>query len=197
MAAVTGVPLGPRQAAVLAHLEEHPGLTAGELARALGLSAEPYQLLRRLQGKARVVAVTALEPSQGRPVSRWHPAPPGTVPPPARPAGPADIRRQRERDRVSQRARRARARGPVIVPAVVAPDLRGAACRGADPGLFFPAEDETAAAWRRRLAQAMAICAGCPVRARCYQAAAGRREPWGIWGGADFTPVPGTKRRVS
>ena len=31
--------LGPRQAAVLEHLAEHPGLTAGELARAFGLRA--------------------------------------------------------------------------------------------------------------------------------------------------------------
>ena len=187
-------PLGPRQAAVLAHLEEHPGLTAGELARAFGLSAEPYALLRRLESKARIVAATALEPSQGRPVSRWHIAPPGTVPPP-RPADPAVIRRQRERDRVSQQARRARARGPVIVTALALPDLPGASCRGADPGLFFPAEDETAAARYGRQAKAMAVCAGCPVRARCDQAAADRREPWGIWGGVDFEESRRERRR--
>jgi hypothetical protein len=190
-------PLGPRQAAALGHLEERPGLTAGELARALGLNAEPYQLLRRLERKGRIVAVTALEPSQGRPVSRWHPAPPGTAPPPPVPADPAEIRRRRERDRVSQRARRARARGPVIAAVLAAADFPGAACRDVDPDLFFPVEDETAAARYGRKAKVMAVCAGCPVRARCYQAAAGRREPWGIWGGVDFTPVPGARRRVS
>jgi len=177
--------LGPRQAVVLAHLEEHPGLTAGELARALGLSTEPYQLLGRLKSKARVVAVAAWEPSQGRQVSRWHPAPPGTAPPPAPPSDPAEIRRRRERDRVSQRARRARAR-VTVGAALAAPDLPGAACQNADPGLFFPAEDEAAAARYGRQAKAIAVCAGCPVRARCYQAAAGRREPWGVWGGAGF-----------
>ena len=197
MAAVTGAPLGPRQAAVLAHLQEHPGLTAGELSRAFGLSTSLYQQLRRLESKARVVAVIAREPSQGRQVSRWYPAPPGTVPPPPQPADPEDIRRRRERDRVSQRARRARGRGLTVQPALVAPDLPGAACQAADPDLFFPPDKEEPATRGRRQAQAMAICAGCQIRARCYQAAADRREPWGIWGGVDFTPVPGTKRRVS
>ena len=187
-------PLGPRQATALAYLEEHPGLTAGELARALGLSGEPYRLLQRLESKGRVVAVTALEPSQGRRVSRWHPAPPGTIPPPV-PADPEGVRRRRERDRLSLRARRARARGPVIAAALAVPDLPGAACRDADPGLFFPAEDETAAARYSRQAKAMAVCAGCPVRARCYQAAAGRREPWGVWGGADFEESRRERRR--
>ena len=196
MGAVTETPLGPRQAAVLVHLEERPGLTAGELARFFGLSTSLYQLLGRLQQKALVVAVTAREPSQGRPVTRWHPAPPGTVPPPpVPPADPEGARRRRERDRVSQRARRARARGPVIVAVLAVPDLPGASCQGADPGLFFPAEEETAAARYGRQAQAMAVCAGCPVRARCYQAAAGRREPWGVWGGADFEESRRERRR--
>jgi WhiB family redox-sensing transcriptional regulator len=189
-------PLGPRQAAVLARLEEHPGLTAGELARFFGLSTSLYQLLGRLQQRALVVAVTAWDPAQGRRVSRWHPAPPGTAPPPPqRPADPVEIRRRRERDRVSQRARRARARGPVIVAALAVPDLPGAACLGAGPGLFFPAEEETAAARYGRQAQAMAVCAGCPVRARCYQGAADRGEPWGIWGGADVEESRRERRR--
>ena len=34
---MTAAALGPRQAAILAHLEEHPGRTATELARAFGL----------------------------------------------------------------------------------------------------------------------------------------------------------------
>ena len=206
MAVVTAAPLGPRQAAVLEHLEEHPGLTAGELARALGLNAEPYRLLRRLESRARVVAVAALEPSQGRMVTRWRVAPPGTVPPPP-PVPDPDAARRRERDRRSQRARRARARGLHVQPGmeapslrsviVAAPDLPGAACRDAVPGLFFPAEDETAAARYGRQAKAIAICAGCPVRAGCYAAALANREPWGIWGGVDFEDVPSGRRRAS
>lgn len=190
-------PLGPRQVAVLAHLEEHPGLTAGELARVFGLSGSLHQLLYRLERKARVIAVTAWEPHQGRHVSRWHAAPPGTMPPaPPPPADPEILRRHRERDRVSQRARRARARGLTVVPGMeppslrahrdATPDLRAAACKGADPDLFFPVNGELGADGHRRVAKAAAICAGCSVRARCYQLAAERGERWGVWGGVDF-----------
>ena len=206
MAVVTAAPLGPRQAAVLAHLEEHPGLTAGELARALGLNTEPHRLLRRLESKARVVAVAGLEPSQGRTVSRWRVAPPGTVPPPPRPPGP-DAARQRERDRRSQRARRARARGLHVQPGMEAPSLRpaagpapdlpAAACRDAAPGLFFPAEGEREAAQARREAKAKAVCDSCLVRAECYEGALARREPWGIWGGVDLETVTAGRRRAS
>ena len=189
--------LGPRQAAVLAHLEEYPGLTAGELSRVFGLSGALHQLLHRLERKGRVVAVTAWEPHQGRHVSRWHPAPPGTVPPPARPpAAPEVLRRHRERDRVSQRARRARKRGLAVVPGTEPPPLRhraaaaaglpGAACRTADPDLFFPPEAERERDRQAREAKARSVCAGCPARAACYAAAVANGERWGIWGGVDF-----------
>ncbi|NLE82723.1 MAG: WhiB family transcriptional regulator [Rhodococcus sp.] len=49
-------------------------------------------------------------------------------------------------------------------------------CRGNDPDLWFaesPAE----------LEQAKALCAGCPIRSRCLDAALDRAEPWGVWGG--------------
>jgi len=194
--------LGPRQAAVVAHLQEHPGLTGGELARVFGLRNSMHQVLRALERKARVVAVTAPAAAQGRQVSRWYAAPPGTVPPRPRPADPAHLRRRRERDRLAQRARRARGRGLAVVPGMeppslrdrpgAAPDLPAAACAGADPDLFFPPDYyEEPPARRRRVAKAVAICAGCPVRARCYQLAARRGEKWGVWGGADF----GDRRR--
>lgn len=51
-----------------------------------------------------------------------------------------------------------------------------AACRDADPGLFFPEAGESAR-------PAMAICAGCPVRAECLRYAFSFPEPWGVWGG--------------
>jgi WhiB family transcriptional regulator, redox-sensing transcriptional regulator len=189
--------LGPRQAAVLAHLEEHPGLTVGELARVFGLSGSLHHLLYRLQREARVIAVTAWEPHQGRRVSRWHAAPLGTMSPtPLPPADPEVLRRHRERDRVSQRARRARARGLAVMPGMeppslrdrrdATPDLRTAACKGADPDLFFPVDGEFGADGRRRVAKAAAICAGCSVRGRCYRLAAERGEQWGVWGGVDF-----------
>ena len=33
------------------------------------------------------------------------------------------------------------------------------------------------------IARAKAICAKCPVRAECLDAALARHEPWGVWGG--------------
>jgi WhiB family redox-sensing transcriptional regulator len=56
-----------------------------------------------------------------------------------------------------------------------------AACRGADPELFFPVgyagpavEQET---------DAKAVCAGCAVRDDCLAWALRAGEPDGIWGG--------------
>ena len=67
-----------------------------------------------------------------------------------------------------------------------------AACRGADPDLFFPSEEGgKAQAWK-----AKAICAGCPVRAECLDHAVRHGEHWGIWGGTApgerDAPVAGT-----
>jgi WhiB family redox-sensing transcriptional regulator len=53
------------------------------------------------------------------------------------------------------------------------------ACRSADPDLFFPQPGESADA-------AMAICAGCPVRAECLELARTNGEQFGIWGGVDL-----------
>lgn len=52
----------------------------------------------------------------------------------------------------------------------------GSACRGLDPALFFPADDEAAHV-------AKSVCAGCEVRERCLDHALGSREREGIWGG--------------
>lgn len=58
---------GTRRAAVLAHLTDHPDLTAGELARALGASSRLNHLLRNMEAKAQVVRTTVWWPQQGRP----------------------------------------------------------------------------------------------------------------------------------
>ncbi len=53
-----------------------------------------------------------------------------------------------------------------------------AACRDADPELFFSNDDadrETA----------LAMCAECPVRTECLEQALATRESYGIWGGTD------------
>jgi len=41
------------------------------------------------------------------------------------------------------------------------------ACRDADPELFFPPDVERGPARQRRQQSAVAVCAGCPVRAQC------------------------------
>ena len=64
MSAAAG--LGPRQAAILAHLEAHPGLTANELARAFGLRAGLGQQLAVLEQRALVAGELVWNPDQGR-----------------------------------------------------------------------------------------------------------------------------------
>jgi WhiB family redox-sensing transcriptional regulator len=176
--------LGSRQAAILAYLEEHPGLTATELARAFGLRASLFPQMEALEQKALVVGELVFNPDQGRQVKRWHVAPPGTVPP-SRPApDPAEVTRRRERDTAAQRARRAR-RNPPRRPALPSPptSLADAACKGEDLGLFFGPDAEFVTARRDREAKAKAICARCPVIADCLAFALDTREAYGVWGG--------------
>jgi WhiB family redox-sensing transcriptional regulator len=56
-----------------------------------------------------------------------------------------------------------------------------AACRDADPELFFP----EGAGWRalQEAAQAKRICAVCPVRDLCLNWALLHGAAFGIWGG--------------
>jgi WhiB family transcriptional regulator, redox-sensing transcriptional regulator len=53
-----------------------------------------------------------------------------------------------------------------------------AACRDADPNLFFASDDETRRA-------AMTLCSTCPVRRPCLEHALRTGETYGIWGGTD------------
>ena len=54
-----------------------------------------------------------------------------------------------------------------------------AACKDADPELFFPPEE----GGRRAARKAKAICARCPVTAECLEHAVRHGEHWGVWGG--------------
>lgn len=54
--------------------------------------------------------------------------------------------------------------------------VRQAACRGADPAIFFPGRGESTR-------EVKAICRGCPVRAECLTYAIQHGEWHGIWGG--------------
>jgi Transcription factor WhiB len=170
---------GTRREAILAHLAGHPDLTAHELARAIGAASTVTDLLRDMETKAQVASRLVRRAGQGRPVHLWRIAPPGTVPPlpTSRPAELAA--RRREQDNIARAARRARARARV--PFTVSAALPDAACRGADPALFFPQPGDTEAE-----AAAVAICMGCPARAVCYAGAVQRGEGYGIWGAVNL-----------
>ena len=99
---------------------------------------------------------------------------------------------QREADRRSYQCRQARAPDDVPAPAVhplrpvriqfsrgQVPDTPRAACAGHDLEPWF--SDSLA-----DIAQAKAICQGCPDRRPCLSGAVERRETYGIWGGTDF-----------
>ncbi len=176
--------LGSRQAAILAHLQDHPGLTATELARAFGLRASLFPQMEALEQRALVTGELVFNPDQGRQVKRWRLAPPGTVPPPRPAPDPATVSRRRERETAAQRARRAR-RNRSRRPALPSPpvSLADAACKGADLGLFFGPDSEFVTGRRDREAKAKAICARCPVRPDCLAYALDTREAYGIWGG--------------
>ena len=51
-----------------------------------------------------------------------------------------------------------------------------AACRGVDPEIFHPSEEDDPT-------PAKAICAECPVREACLEHALAVREKHGVWGG--------------
>ena len=57
-----------------------------------------------------------------------------------------------------------------------------AACRDEDPELFFPVSEMGPGA--RQTAAAKAVCARCPVRARCLDHAVDNGLDFGIFGGA-------------
>ena len=56
-----------------------------------------------------------------------------------------------------------------------------AACRHADPDLFFPVSETGAALLQ--VGEAKRICRACPVRTRCLDWALDQRVTSGIWGG--------------
>lgn len=56
-----------------------------------------------------------------------------------------------------------------------------AACRDADPELFFPVGDSGPALLQ--IAEAKAVCHRCPVTAKCLAHALGAGHGDGVWGG--------------
>jgi WhiB family redox-sensing transcriptional regulator len=60
-----------------------------------------------------------------------------------------------------------------------------AACRDADPEVFFAEEYES---------EAVARCAECPVRSDCLAYALEARETYGVWGGYTSRQRRGLRR---
>jgi len=59
---------------------------------------------------------------------------------------------------------------------------QAAACRDADPDLFFPVS--AAGPALRQIDEAKRICRACPVQAQCLTWALDHRVGFGVWGGA-------------
>ena len=51
------------------------------------------------------------------------------------------------------------------------------ACRGLEPSIFYPDDDDDAL-------DAKAVCGECSVRVACLEFALNAREKQGVWGGA-------------
>ena len=171
---------GARRARILAHLARHPDLTAHELARLIGTASTVTNLLRDMQLKGPGDCPDRMAAAAGPPG-----APVAACATGDNPAAPVTGSRGDRGAAAASgiaaptAARRARMRAPVPQPAAI--PLPGAACRTANPALFFPDPGDTDAE-----AQALAVCAGCPVRAQCYARAVDNGERWGIWGGVNF-----------
>ncbi len=71
---------------------------------------------------------------------------------------------------------RAEGLGPIVSPKVIVWRELGA-CRGLDPGMFYPDEEDDAQT-------AKAVCEHCDVRIACLEHALASREKQGVWGGA-------------
>lgn len=56
-----------------------------------------------------------------------------------------------------------------------------AACRTADPELFFPVSSVGPA--QEDIAEAKAVCGSCQVRRQCLQFALATHQMYGVWGG--------------
>lgn len=60
---------------------------------------------------------------------------------------------------------------------------RHAACREADPALFFHPDGERGTARKHRQALARSVCAGCSVAEQCRTHSVVFQESFGTWGG--------------
>lgn len=68
------------------------------------------------------------------------------------------------------------------------------ACLSADPELFFPIAQGSAA--DRQISSALRVCAGCAVRQQCLDFAMASGEAHGIWGGTTADERIRARRRA-
>ncbi|MBD0746787.1 WhiB family transcriptional regulator [Streptomyces sp. CBMA152] len=69
-----------------------------------------------------------------------------------------------------------------------------AACRTADPELFFPTYSRRLA--EQQLADAKAVCRQCPVKRACLHWALTNGEKRGVWGGLSEYELRSLRRRM-
>ena len=178
-----------RRELILDHLTDHSWETSGEIGLAIHVKGETLRaLLVDMRNKGQLVSGERFAPLMGRMVNTWSIAPPGTEPVAVEVAD-REIERRRERDRETKRRSRARIAeaasqgrptGRHALPSAAPdrPDLRGAACKGADTNLFYSTNEAD-------IEEARAMCLGCPVRRACAQWADSNDERFGIWAGED------------
>lgn len=70
-----------------------------------------------------------------------------------------------------------------------------AACRHADPELFFPIG--TSGPALLQVKEAKAVCARCPVTEQCLQWALENNQDSGVWGGLDENERRRLRRRTA
>ena len=169
----------PRSAirpAILAEVTVRPGQTSYAIASGLG-----YQGQDRI-GRRHHHPHVARRGAHDRDHVRAPAGTPGAhvLPGPASP--PELVRRKPAAPPRRPVLARLRPSGPVMSMA----ESASAACRRADPALFFGRDGEPAGDRALRVAEAREVCFACPVRVACLNAATARRELWGVWGGTDF-----------
>ena len=170
----------PRSAirpAILAEVTVRPGQTSYAIAGGLGYQGQDRirvaGIITRMWRGGALTTGTTFAPRQGRPVRTFYPAP----------ASPPElVRRKPAAPPRRPVLARLRPSGPVMSMA----ESASAACRRADPALFFGRDGEPAGDRALRVAEAREVCFACPVRVACLNAATARRELWGVWGGTDF-----------
>ena len=176
-------------ARILTALTESPGQGAYELAAALGYDGRCVaRILQRMRNAGVVVADELDRPRAGRPARIYFAAPEGTAPPslPRQAESPAEREERRRRERVRQRRRRARSGAYLVAPPAAWQLDTDPGCRAAGPALFFGPEIESPQARAQRVAEAKAVCAGCPARRSCLATALANGERYGVWGGVDL-----------